>query len=393
MMLLLSGFGIFFSMVLLVSNKGYKSANIYLGLFLTLFNFIILTHYLYIYNNSKVTIAILLSIPINAAAYTIGPLAFLYVRSILKNNAHFTNYDWIHFIVFCIMFLGRLPYNLSDWDSKLLIADQIINNSWSSLSHTSLNSFLPLMINYKLKVIHFLLYIIAIWYLILNKIFKKSSSNDEVKPSKILINWLFFFSIIVSFLVVFLCVLLFPHAKDKLTYQNEGKILFSLVFSGFLVLVLGLILFPQILYGKPLEKVASKVYKNKKAALEKGELISISFDLNYIEKIKLALNYWVEENKFLEVESSIYSISKDINLPFHHITYFFNQVNDEKYIDWRNRLRVEYAINLIKNKKGFHQTIESLGKESGFKSNSAFIRCFKQLTNKLPNEYIKDLKL
>ncbi len=129
--------------------------------------------------------------------------------------------------------------------------------------------------------------------------------------------------------------------------------------------------------GKPLEKVASKVYKNKKAALEKGELISISFDLNYIEKIKLALNYWVEENKFLEVESSIYSISKDINLPFHHITYFFNQVNDEKYIDWRNRLRVEYAINLIKNKKGFHQTIESLGKESGFKSNSAFIRCFK----------------
>jgi len=248
------------------------------------------------------------------------------------------------------------------------------------------------MINYKLKVIHFLLYIIAIWYLILNKLFKKSSLNDEVKPSKILINWLFFFSIIVSFLVVFLCVLLFPHAKDKLTYQNEGKILFSLVFSGFLVLVLGLILFPQILYGKPLEKVASKVYKNKKAALEKGELISISFDLNYIEKIKLALNYWVEENKFLEVESSIYSISKDINFPFHHITYFFNQVNDEKYIDWRNKLRVEYAINLIKNKKGFHQTIESLGKESGFKSNSAFIRCFKQLTNKLPNEYIKDLK-
>ena len=62
------------------------------------------------------------------------------------------------------------------------------------------------------------------------------------------------------------------------------------------------------------------------------------------------------------------------------------------YIDWRNRLRIEYAINLIKNKKGYHQTIESLGKESGLKSNSAFIRCFKQLTNKLPNEYIKDLK-
>lgn len=393
MMLLLFGFGIFISMILFIYNKGYKSANFYLGLFLTLFNFIISTHYLYIYNNSEVTIAILLSVPISTAAYAIGPLAFLYVRSILNNNARFTKYDWKHFIVFSIMVLLRLPYNLSDWDSKLQIADQIINNSWSSLSHTSLNNFLPLMINYKLKVIHFSLYIIAIWYFILNKILKKSFFNEELKLRKILIIWLFFFSIIVSFLAVILCIFLYPDAKEKLTYQTEGKILFSLIFIGFLMLVLGLILFPQILYGKPLEKEILKVYKNKKSELDKGESISISFDSNYIEKIKLALKYWIEDNKFLEVESTIFSISKDLNLPFHHISYFFNQVNDEKYIDWRNRLRIEYSISLIKNKEGYHKTIESLGKESGFKSNSAFIRCFKHITNKLPKDYIKDLKI
>ena len=52
-MVLLSGLGIFFSILLLTYNKGYKSANIYLGLFLFSFNIIALTHYFYAFNNSK----------------------------------------------------------------------------------------------------------------------------------------------------------------------------------------------------------------------------------------------------------------------------------------------------------------------------------------------------
>jgi hypothetical protein len=162
-MYLLSGFGIFFSALLLGYNKGYKSANIYLGLFLFLFNFIILSHYFYLYNESKVTIAFILSIPFNASAFAIGPLAFLYVRSILKDEVHFTKYDWVHFILFAIIFLGRLPYNFSSWEEKLMLADKIINDSWRSLSYSTYNNFLPLRINYKLKGLHFLIYLIFIW--------------------------------------------------------------------------------------------------------------------------------------------------------------------------------------------------------------------------------------
>ena len=106
MMYLLSAFGIFFSALLIIYNKGYKSANIYLGLFLFLFNFIILSNYLFLYNESNVTIAFLLSIPINASAFAIGPLAFLYVRSILKDDTQFSKKDWLHFILFAIIFLA-----------------------------------------------------------------------------------------------------------------------------------------------------------------------------------------------------------------------------------------------------------------------------------------------
>ena len=126
-MLLLSFFGIFFSSLLLAYNKGYKSANVYLALFILLCNIIIFINYLYFYHDSKVIRAILLSFPINSAIYLLGPLAFFYVRSILKDNIKFAKYDWLHFLVFLLFVIGRFPYIFLGWESKLLIAEDIIN--------------------------------------------------------------------------------------------------------------------------------------------------------------------------------------------------------------------------------------------------------------------------
>ena len=222
--------------------------------------------------------------------------------------------------------------------------------------------------------------------------FKKSSYKFGDKHLKIVKNWLFFFAFIVSFLVILICILLFPNAKDKLIYQFEGNVIFFLIFSAFLLLFLGLILFPQILYGISLEKAALKVNKIEKLELGNLEMDCISFSEEYIEKIRFLIKNWIAENKFLDVESSIYSLSKDIDLPYHQVNYFFNQINNEKYIDWRNRLRVEYAINTMNVQIGYDKTMEVLSKESGFRSYSAFIKSFKQTTGKLPKEYFKDFK-
>ena len=383
-MLVLSGIGIFFSALLLIYNKGYKSANIYLGLFLFSFNFVTLSHYLYIFNQSKAVLAFMLSIPINASAYVIGPLAFLYVRSILRDNAKFTKYDGLHFIVFAIIFLGRLPHNLASWEEKYKVADLIIGHSWKYLAQSNLINFIPLRINYALKGLHLLLYLIAIWGLIVTNKYKKSSNVVWGNQLKIVKNWLYFFAIIVTFLCVFLSsiTLIFLNLENKTTFQNEGNILFELVFIGFFLLILGLILFSQILYGIPMEK----------PALVEKETEGFTLQDDYIDKIRLSIEYWKMDNRFLDIEASTHSLAKDIDLPLHHITYFFNQINNEKYIDWRNRLRIEYAIGLINNQNGYKKTIESLGKECGFKSYSAFIQSFKLVTGKLPKDYIKEIK-
>ena len=392
MMYLLSGFSIFFSALLMVYNKGYKSANIYLGLFLFLFNFVILSNYLYIYSESRVTIAFILSIPINASAFAIGPLAFLYVRSILKDEVHFTKNDWLHFILFAIIFLGRITYNFSSWEDKLLLADKIINGSWRSLSYSSLNHFLSLRISYKLKGLHFLIYIIAIWYILLKGRIKGTLSLALLKQQKIVYDWLYFFAVTVSILGVLLGIILFSNTKDKSTYQLEANILFMFVFSGCLILILGLILYPQILYGIPIEKTLVKINEEVNESEVIDETDNISFHEDYIENISVLIERWKEEFKFKDPNSTMKSLSEDIDIPKHHLAYFFNQIKKEKYIDWRNRMRVEYAMEILSRNQKYDKTIEVLGAESGFRSYSAFIRSFKQFTGKLPKDFIREIK-
>jgi AraC-like DNA-binding protein len=393
-MLLLSGLGLFFSGFLLFYNKGYKSANLYLSLFLFFLNYVTFYHYLIVYNDSKTILAALLCIPIRGSAYLLGPLAYLYLRSLIQYNARFNKYDGLHFIMFGIIFIGSLPYNLTSWFEKYQAADAIINHSWKSLSYPNINKFLPFRINYALKGVHIFLYLIAIWTIIIKYEKKKSSLGKIVKQQKKINHWLIFFAVIVTCLFAILAIksITLLTVPDKFSLQFEDRILFAIVFIACLVLMLGLILFPQILYGLPLEKLKWDNNNIEPKVLLSRKTGNNSFHEDYQYDISLLLENWKKENKFLNVDISIYKLSEEINVPFHHVTYFFNHINNEKYIDWRNRLRVEYAISLIDNQKDFNKTIVVLGKECGFRSYATFINCFKLVTGKLPKEYIKDSK-
>lgn len=394
-MLLLSGLGLFFSAILLTYNKGYKTANLYLGLFLFFLNYLTLYHYLIIFNDSQDILAVLLCIPIRGSAYLVGPLAYLYVKSIIQDNVQFNKYDALHFIMFGIIFIGSLPYNLTSWFVKYQAANDIINHSWNILNYPDINKFISSRVNYALKGIHIFLYLIGIWTIIIKYEVKKSTLGKRVKQQKKINHWLIFFAVIVTCLFVIISIKFVTYlgVEDKFTLQFEGKILFAIVFMGCLVLILGLILFPQILYGMPVEKLRLEDdNKIEPKALLSSEAENDSFHEDYIDEIRLLLENWKKGNKFLNIDSSIYKLAEEINLPIHHVTYFFNQINNEKYIDWRNRLRVEYAISLIDNQKNFDKTIVVLGKECGFRSYATFIHCFKQVTGKLPKEYIKESK-
>ena len=164
-----------------------------------------------------------------------------------------------------------------------------------------------------------------------------------------------------------------------------------------------LVLFPQILYGLPIPKVemdhhdipiavkpiqnsnesANPIIENKLATL------SAFFSNEYELEIESVIHNWIAEKKYLEVNASLVTFSNYTNIPVHHLSYYFNSMLKVKYTDWRNALRIEYAKAQIDSGLNKSITLEALSLESGFSSQSTFIRSFKNVIGCTPSDYIK----
>lgn len=399
-MLLLSGFGIILSIILLFFDKENKgSGSLYLGLFLLTFNIFTLSQYIYIFSKSETLIAILLSTPVNVIIYLVGPLAFFYIRSVLNDNVIFKKADLVHFLFFTIFFLGILPFNLGSWEMKLATSKIVIDYSWGDLNDFSLNKFTWLKANYTLRLLHFVVYIILIWRMIKSKKFFNIRGSDKIIYSQLAImkKWVLFFCIMLTILAIFLTltIVLFFNTPEKSNFQLQGRVLFFLVFIVIILLHFGLIFFPQILYGIPLGRLdQGLVVSNSNDSYSKVMFKSnvSSFHEDYMYEIDALLKKWSKELKFLNTNSNINSLSNDIDIPLHHLSYFFNHVNDVKYVEWRNNLRIDHAVTLILNGQYKDKTIENIGKECGFKTYSRFIQYFKLRMGVLPSDFIKNQK-
>ena len=399
-MIILFSIGIALSFILLFYNGGYKTANVYLGLFLFFLTFLTFSHYLFIFSNSVSELVILLSVPIHAIFYVIGPFAYLYVRSILTYKIGFKKSDLIHFIIFGIIFFGRLPFNFSSLELKEEMATKLINNSWLELSNLKHNLLLNVKTNYLLKGIHVLFYIIAIWIMIYKAKIRNTSELKGNSQLLIMKRWSIFFTTVFTFLAICLqfIIYFFRSIPERAKFQQQGDIFFSLILLLSMTLILGLIFFPQILYGLPIGnggwiKRNDEIIENKNEIKDENnthnEVGTITMlHEKHLQNIRMKLEDWVEKNGFLSEDITLNTLSSEIKVPLYHLTFYFNHVNDEKFIDWRNNLRVDYAIKRMKNELEIKKTLEAIGKESGFRSYSTFRQAFKRRTGTVPKDFI-----
>jgi AraC-like DNA-binding protein len=60
-------------------------------------------------------------------------------------------------------------------------------------------------------------------------------------------------------------------------------------------------------------------------------------------------------------------------------------------LKWKNQLRIQEAIQLLKAGEAETNTLESVGKACGYKSRSNFIDSFKSQTGESPSVFLKKL--
>ena len=388
-------------LLILFYNKGYRTANRYLAGFLFFAALYLLENFYFFYGKTLFIIAFFTNT--HAFFYLIGPCAFFYVRSILKDNSKLSTTDYLHFALFIISFVGYLPYFFSSWDYKLNIAQNICSENWD-MAAFHINKIIPHKIDQGLNVLQTYFYAVNLWYLLWHH--KKVAFIPIVTTAqyKLIRNWLYIFIGLVTIITLNFTVAMANMwlYDDKSVFLNRasGALLFaSIIYIGMNMAVM---FFPHIMYGLPIENqyqpIKGAIPSNTIPIEEKySDVTDFSsekkkepelFSPEYIEKIETHLQERIEKQKYLETNCGLSKISDEIGIPAHHLTYYFNGIKKQSFSDWRNQLRVAYAIGILNQGNANQLTLEAIGLKVGFKSNSTFIRSFKNVTGKTPSDYL-----
>ncbi|MCF8360422.1 MAG: helix-turn-helix domain-containing protein [Prolixibacteraceae bacterium] len=103
------------------------------------------------------------------------------------------------------------------------------------------------------------------------------------------------------------------------------------------------------------------------------------------------LEYFSVKKPYLNPELNMSLLSKELDIPKHHITEVLNGVLGKNFFQFVN----EYRVNEVKKKLAEPKnpySIEAIGYECGFNSKSTFFSVFKQLSGKTPAQYKASLK-
>lgn len=399
--------GLFLPLVIFFFNKGYRTANQYLGAFFFFASLFVLENFYFFFGKSIPKIAFFTTT--HAFYYLIGPFAFFYTRSILRDNTKLSKTDYLHFAIFVVSFIGYTPYYFSSWDYKIVVAQNMYGNSWN-LSQFHTNFLIPHKVDQVFNVLQTYFYSFALWYLIVH--YKKArKSIFNTKQYKLIQNWLYIFAafyviITINFTIAMANIWIYD---DKAIFLNRaGSALF---FASIVYVALNMVImfFPHIMYGLPMDLVLQRqdsalgnIVNNKTSfgvkeaaffvqdktikANIKSELLLFTPD--YIDSIEAILQSVIDRKIYLSPEFSLSQISVESSIPAHHLTYFFNDIKISSFTQWRNSLRVEHALKLMQLGDSKKYTLQSIALDCGFTSQNTFNRAFKSITSFTPREYL-----
>ena len=171
-------------------------------------------------------------------------------------------------------------------------------------------------------------------------------------------------------------VLLNTHSEAKGLTTKSVYILLGIC----IVLVVAFFLAP---YDKIKSYINPKKGRNGGLRIDDQKTKSIVADLKKLEK----------KHSFLNPNFSLVNAAKEIKTNPTYLSYIINQYKNQKFQDYVNDLRINYAIERLKKDSKFRSySVQSIANEVGYKSPNSFTKHFKNRTGDYPSLFISKLK-
>lgn len=391
----LSAIGIIIALITFPYLKSKNRSNIFLSSYFLVSAIYALLHYNLI-NNGNPNIVAALYATTAPLIYLFRPLSFWYVRSMISKKIEFKHWDYLLILPAVLYIFDITPYLLTSFDYKLKIAQLIIEDQ-NNIFRYPVTYFGTPQFHFNFRPIFSLTVSIA-EVIMLYKHFRDNPNHKVNFPTTY--RWLWTFSLIGLMLTLALSLLSISinslNHQIKINYDN-AVVLMNMTNFLFLGLNISVFLFPKILYGlyneseeKRLNNYPEIIVVNNKS----DDYVKASFKIEEarLSEIEVMIqNYFVQEKPYLDDSFSINKLSESLNIPIHHLSYFFNYYLSKKFSDYKNEWRVKYAIQLLKEGILKKYTIEQLYQEAGFSTKSNFYRVFRLHTGKTPIEFLEEI--
>ena len=387
-------FGIFTSFLLIYYFSSLNRSNGFLALFFLCCNWIVLIYYGLHYTGDPFWegICFVHWLPLS---YLLGPLLFYYVKTTVTDQNKLERIDLLHLIPAVFIAINCLPFTLLPFDQKASIAHEIINVTEKYTLDFNFVSFEFILVS---RCLHLIIYcVLSVVYF--NRISKKRLASFGTLSSNHLIlkRWIYLLCTIQLVISSNSILHMLTVVGIHFDFQSEGytqiftskKHYFGVAGGGFFLQNLLLFLFPKILYGNvSFIPEQGNILNEFKSILPKKRK-NVTFDLDIEED----LTFYLQSLPFTKKEFSLAQMAFDLKISERTLSLYFNNKLGLSFSDWRKKIRIDYAIQMIKSGDSKKITIEAISSNAGFASRSKFIDAFKELVGETPSAYIKSLGL
>jgi len=361
--------GIFISWFFIRSGRRDVKPNLYQGLLLL---FLTLTMFEELLNNTGYIVKVLaisnFAEPFN---FAFGPLAFLYIRSLLYPDSKKKN--WPHFVFFAFWVLYMLPYFIQPNELKYNSYLDVKHPDWVYLDVISKFPSNPLglrqFVNH-LTGVHFTVYTIAMVYLMVRRMKDLNESYLNLRDPRLKLAR----NVGIHFLVIFAVF-----AFVKLNFTGDvGDYLISTYLSFMIFCTSWMVVRNSAFFGQPQFFLQFPGTKYEKSSLSKAEKSAIH------QKI---LKEMEEKRYFAGNLASLSDLANTIKESSHHVSQVINEVMGKGFFEMLAWYRVEEAKRLIREDLETKLTVEDIAEQVGYNSKSSFNTVFKKQTGQTPSEF------
>ncbi len=329
-----------------------------------------------------------------------GPSLYLYIRSLLKDDASLQKIDLIHLVPAILLFINNFNYNFFiPFSDKLIVAQEIINNDRSLMLQ-----FNPLL--FSGEVSYYIRSIVAISYMAICSIMVYKHFREDISKqfqNVLIFRWLLIlliFTFIMNFAIFYYTIkmLIDWNGDNKMSVVSTGWFIYAV--GSLIIINLILFFFPSILYGLP----RMDYYIIKPEGIKGKDVVDEIINQDNIKPIKeyeisveklaligLKVDQYSGNKPYLRPEFSLALMSREIGIPVHHLSYYFNEYLHIDFAKWKNNARIDFVVELMHAGTNEYLTLDALSKQAGFGSRSTFVSAFKQKVGLTPSDYINSL--